>query len=117
MCINLGTNDTTNPSYDISLLASAYVKFIHTIRGNYPKAKILLLTGTMVRGKRLQDIQTAQLNAMETLKQEGETNVYRFDFTPDDGSLGYGMFKHPNVARNKKMAAELVPFLKKLMGW
>ena len=117
VCINLGTNDTTNPSYDVGLLAAAYVKFIHTIRGHYPQAKIVLLTGTMVRGKRLQDIQTAQHQAMATLRNEGENNIYRFDFTPDDGSLGYGMFKHPNVARNKQMAAELIPYLRQLMAW
>ncbi|MBR3472067.1 MAG: lipase [Prevotella sp.] len=117
VCINLGTNDTTNPSYDVSLLAAAYVRFIHTIRSHYPKAKIVLLTGTMVRGKRLEDIQTAQRQAMTELEKKGEHLVWRFDFTPDDGSLGYGMFKHPNVARNRKMASELVPFLKKLMNW
>lgn len=117
VCINLGTNDTTNPSYDVQLLSDAYVRFIHTIRGHYPHATIVLLTGTMVRGKRLEDIQTAQRQAMARLRGEGETNVHRFDFTPDDGSLGYGMFKHPNVARNRQMAAELVPFLRKLMKW
>jgi len=117
VCINLGTNDTTNPSYDVTLLTAAYVKFIHTLRGHYPHSKILLLTGTMVRGKRLQDIKTAQQQALVTLANEGEHNVARFDFTPDDGSLGYGMFKHPNVARNKYMAKELVPFIRQLMNW
>ncbi len=117
VCVNLGTNDTTNPSYDVSLLSAAYVKFIRTLRSHYLEAKIVLLTGTMVRGRRLQDIQTAQQDAIALLKKEGEQQVFRFDFTPDDGSLGYGMFKHPNVARNRVMAEELVPFLRNLMGW
>ena len=41
--------------------------------------------------------------------------VYRFDFTPIDGSLGYGTDWHPSLQRHQKMADELTPFLQKLI--
>lgn len=117
VCIGLGTNDTTNPSYDVGLLTDAFKRFIKTLRNNYPNAKIVMLTGTMIRGQRLANLKKAQDDAMEDAHQRGDKEVYRFDFTPADGSLGYGCFKHPSMRQNEQMANELVPFLKQITGW
>lgn len=117
VCIGLGTNDTTNPSYDTSLLAAAFKRFIKTIRGHYPQAKIVLLTGTMIRGQRLANLQKAQQEAVDEAHENGDMEVYRFDFTPADGSLGYGSFKHPSMRQNEQMANELVPFIRQITGW
>ena len=117
VCINLGTNDTTNPTYKTELLAAAYKKFIGTLRLHYPKAKIVLLTGTMVKGQRLANIQKAQREAIAYHKSRGDDEIYRLDFTPADGSLGYGYAKHPSKAQHELMASELVPFLRKITGW
>ena len=117
VCINLGTNDTSNPSYSVDLLAKGYDNFLKTIRNNYPKAKIVLLTGTMRVGQRLADMKTAQKRAIESAKQRGDNEIYRLDFTPADGSLGYGQYKHPSAAQHQQMARELVPFLRNIMNW
>lgn len=117
VCVGLGTNDTTNPSYDVELLANAFKKFLTTLRTHYPKAKIIMLTGTMRTGQRLADMKKAQDEAMEDAHRRGDMEVYRFDFTPADGSLGYGSFKHPSLRQNEQMANELVPFIKKITGW
>jgi hypothetical protein len=117
VCVNLGTNDTTNPTYKTELLAAAYKKFIGTLRLNYPNAKIILLTGTMVKGQRLANIQKAQKEAIAYHKSRGDNQIYRLDFTPADGSLGYGYAKHPSKAQHELMAAELVPFIRKITGW
>lgn len=117
VCINLGTNDTTHPAYDLNLLTNAFVNFVHTIRGNYPEAKIVLLSGTMRKGKLLADLLKALENAVARLKAEGETQVYRFDFTPADGSLGYGSYQHPSLKQHTQMSQELVPFIKDIMNW
>ncbi len=117
VCINLGTNDTTNPGYKTELLAAAYKKFIGTVRMNYPNAKIVLLTGTMVKGQRLENIIKAQQEAIAYHKSRGDNQIYRLDFTPADGSLGYGYAKHPSRKQHELMASELVPFLKKITGW
>ena len=49
--------------------------------------------------------------------QQGDAEVYRFDFTPHDCSLGYGADWHPSMRQHEKMANELTPFLQKLMKW
>ncbi|MDE5868909.1 MAG: lipase, partial [Muribaculaceae bacterium] len=117
VCVNLGTNDTTNPRYEISLLTDAYKKFLKTLRGHYPNAKIVLLTGTMLKGQRLADVKKAHQDAIADAKARGDNEVYSFDFTPDDGSLGKGVFNHPSRKRHEKMAEELVPFIREITGW
>lgn len=117
VCVNLGTNDTTHPRYDVTLLTNAFKTFIQTLRGHYPKAKIVLLTGSMLHGQRLADVQKAEQDAVDDAHARGDKEVYRFDFTPDDGSLGYGAYKHPSKARHEYMANELLPFIRKITGW
>ena len=117
VCVNLGTNDTTNPRYDVGLLTEAYKKFLKTLRDHYPRAKIVLLTGTMLKGQRLEDVKKAHADALKDARERGDNEVSTFDFTPDDGSLGKGVFNHPSRARHEKMAQELVPFLCSITGW
>lgn len=117
VCVNLGTNDTTNPGYDVDLLTNAFKNFLKTLRGNYPKAKIVLLTGTMLKGQRLADVKKAHRDAIKDANARGDYEVYTFDFTPDDGSCGKGVFNHPSRGRHEKMAEELVPFLRQITGW
>lgn len=117
VCVNLGTNDTTNPRYDMTLLTNAYKNFLKTLRGHYPDAKIVLLTGTMLKGQRLEDVKKAHKDAIADANQRGDYQVYSFDFTPDDGSLGKGVFNHPSRKRHEKMAEELVPFIREITGW
>ena len=117
VCVNLGTNDTTNPRYEVSLLTAAYIKFLKTLRGHYPHAKIVLLTGTMLSGTRLADVKRAEDEAMRDAHQRGDREVYRFDFTPADGTYGYGTHKHPSKRQHAHMAEELIPFLRSITGW
>jgi hypothetical protein len=51
------------------------------------------------------------------LKNSGDNNIYRFDFAPHDGSLGYGADWHPSASQQKKMSSELVPFISSITGW
>lgn len=117
VCVNLGTNDTTNPRWNDEKLQDAFKKFVKALRGYYPKAKIVLLTGTMINGKRLLAVQQAQQAAIDDARSRGDNEVYRFDFTPADGSLGYGYGHHPSKRQHAKMAAELVPFIRQITGW
>ncbi len=115
--VNLGTNDTTSPGYNSNLLSAAYKKFLRTLRQHYPHAKLVLLTGTMLSGRRLSDVKQAQQQAVDDAHSRGDADVYRFDFTPEDGSLGYGTHKHPSLRRHARMAEELVPFIRQITGW
>lgn len=117
VCINLGTNDLSTKGYNAQLYKQAYRQFVGTVRSHYPKAKIVMLTGSML-GKKENDLQKSLLNALrEELVASGDSEIYRFDFTPQTGSLGYGGSWHPSRRQQEAMAAELTPWLADLMNW
>ena len=117
VCINLGTNDLSTPNYDIELFTQAYRKFLATVRSHYPKAKIVLLTGSMLNGKELELQQTILNKLRDEAGNKGDHEVYRFDFTPQTGDLYYGASWHPSLWQHQKMAAELTAYLRVLMNW
>lgn len=117
VCINLGTNDLSTNNYDLKLYKKAFKKFLKTVRSHNPKAKIVLLCGSMMSGQELKDAQTALNEVVAEANKEGDKEVYRFDFTPQDGSLMYGADFHPSIWQHEKMGAELTAFLRTLMKW
>ena len=117
VCVNLGTNDTTNPRYINSKLADAFKRFVRTLRNHYPHAKIVLLTGTMISGQRLADVKAAQQAAVDDARSRGDREVYRFDFDPADGTYGYGTHRHPSARQHAHMADQLIPFIQRITGW
>ena len=115
ICINLGTNDLSTEPYDTDLLKQGYKTLLRQVRSHYPKAKVVFLCGSMLNGKIL-DICKQILNEVtDEAHKSGDKQVYRFDFTPINGSLGYGTDWHPSLERHKKMAEELTPFLRQLL--
>jgi lysophospholipase L1-like esterase len=117
VCINLGTNDTSAGKYSKTKLREAYASFVQKLRNRYPQAKIVMLSGCMLTGQRMQDVEDAQNAAVAEINKKGDKEVYRFTFPAQDGSLGYGANYHPSIKQQEKMANELVPFLKEIMGW
>lgn len=117
VCINLGTNDTSTQPYDTELLEEGFRSFFRTVRGHYPKAKIILLSGCMLKGKPLKDVLRALDQIAAEAKAAGDREVYRFDLTPMDGSLGYGASWHPSKAQQYKCAEELTAFIRSVTGW
>ena len=103
--------------YDFGLLTDGYRKFVSHLRDIYPKAKIVLLSGSMLSGKPLDDVKRAMDTVVSERKQAGDSEVYRFDMSPQTGSLGYGANWHPSMRQQQKMANELTAYLKELMNW
>ena len=117
ICINLGTNDLSTPNYDLTLLKQNYKRLLTMVRQHNPKAKILLLTGSMLYNEE-QKIAMQLLNEIaDEAHQIGDKEVYRFDMTHIDGEAYYGNDWHPNIRQDEKMASELTPFLRELMNW
>lgn len=110
VCVNLGTNDTSTNNYDINLFREKYDEFVDHLREVYPNAKIVLLSGSMLNGKELGLVKES-LDSVAS----GRQGVYRFDMTPQDGSLGYGADYHPSATQARRMASELTPFLRSLL--
>lgn len=117
VCINLGTNDTSLDNYDMDLLTEGYRDFMRRLRAIYPKAKLVLLTGSMMNGKPLKDVKKAMDAVVREMHAKGDEAVFRFDMSPQTGSLGIGASYHPSMRQHQKMACELTAFLKKLMKW
>lgn len=110
ICINLGTNDTSENNYDIYLYERHYRHFLNHLRQLHPNAKIVLLTGPMLNGKALTDV----VQVLDKLAAEDD-NTYRFDMSPQTGELGYGADYHPSAAQAERMVRELTPFLRTLI--
>lgn len=119
VCINLGTNDTSGPGYDTTLLYNGFVDFYKTVRSHYPKAKIVLLSGTMIRhgSKRELELNGTLDKVAAEARRQGDSQVYRFDMTPEDGTMGWGSCYHPSMKRHARMAEELTAYLREITGW
>ena len=117
VCINLGTNDLSTNNYDVKLFQQAFYRFVSQVRGHNPKAKIVLLTGSMMNGKELEIAKKVLNEIMEDAHKNGDNEVYRFDFTPHTGDLYYGADWHPSLWQHQKMAGELTAYLRTLMHW
>ncbi len=117
VCINLGTNDTSTKGADPKLLKQGYVNLVKQVRDHYPKAKIVLLSGSMMGDDALILAKKTMDEVMNEAHKKGDKEIYRFDMSFQTGDLGYGADWHPSVAQHQKMASELIPFLKNLMNW
>ena len=117
VCINLGTNDLSTQPYDVSLLKQGYQKLLKLVRDHNPKAKIVFLCGSMLGGKELEIAKKTLDEVTAEANKAGDKEVYRFNFTPQNGDLGYGNDYHPSVWQHEKMAAELAAYLRALMHW
>ena len=117
VCINLGTNDFSTPGYDRDRYEAAYRQFLNTLRGFYPTQKLVLMSGPML-GEKENNLEKKILDRLvKERHKQGDTEVYRFDFTPQTGELGYGASWHPSLRQHQRMADELTPYLQRLMGW
>ena len=117
VCINLGTNDLSTRNYDLKLLKEGYQKLYKMVREHNPKAKIVLLTGSMLYNQELEEACQLLDEVMAEAKQAGDNEVYRFDMTPIQGDEWYGNDWHPNIYQDEKMAGELTAYLRGLMKW
>lgn len=117
VCINLGTNDLSTNNYDVHLLKAAYMRFLKQVRGHNPRARIVYLCGSMLNGKELDIARRTLDEVVNEVRKQGDTEVYRFDFTPQSGDIGYGASWHPSLWQHQKMAAELTAYLRSLMKW
>lgn len=113
--INLGTNDLSTNNFDTAMLKDGYWRLLKMVRSHNPQAKIVFLCGSMLGGDELQIAQRLLDKVTQEANETGDKQVYRFNFTPQDGSLGYGNDWHPSLQQHQKMADELTAFLKTLL--
>ncbi len=117
VCVNLGTNDVSQDNYDVTLLENGYRNFMKKLRIIYPGAKIIMISGSMLNGKQLNVVKTTLDKIVGEFLSKGDKNIYRFDFSPQTGSLGIGASYHPSMRQQQKMASELTEYIRRLMSW
>ena len=117
VCINLGTNDLSTNNYDVKLLKQGYQRLLKLVRDHNPKAKVVFLCGSMLNGKELEIAKQILDEVTAEANKAGDKEVYRFNFTPQNGDLGMGNDWHPSIWQHEKMAAELAAYLRALMHW
>jgi len=117
VCINLGTNDLSTNNYDTKLLKQGYVRLLQLVRRHNPQSKIVFLCGSMLGGRELDICQRLLDEVTAEARQQGDQQVYRFNFSHSDGSLKHGADYHPSLWQHEKMAAELTAYLRTLMQW
>jgi len=107
----LGQNDGVQ---DSTAFCSAYVKFAQTLRGYYPKAKLVFLTSPMADNI----LKTALIRYITAVKVEllkkGDKNIGSYFFAKQSKN---GCGSHPSMAEQKEIASELTTYLKKEMKW
>lgn len=107
----LGQNDGIQ---DSAAFCSAYVNFLQTIRRQYRRAEIILLTSPM-GDKPLDSTLRRYITAVEqNLHQLGDKRISHYFF--QNRYIG-GCSYHPNLQEHTAMAAELSAYIRKRMRW
>jgi hypothetical protein len=107
----LGQNDGIQ---DSTTFCTAYVKFIQTIRGHYPKAHIVMLSSPMGDEKLTAVLKNYVTGVESYLHTRGEVKVSHYFFK---GRYIGGCDSHPSVEEHGFIANELTAYLKVLKGW
>jgi hypothetical protein len=107
--LNYGENDDSYTSkQNIPFPAdytSEYIKMVKAMRAAYPQSHIVLLRGGMFGGAKSERLRGPWKKVREALmKTDPKIHFYVF---------GHWSTHHPRVADHKKMAAELVSWIKK----
>jgi hypothetical protein len=107
----LGQNDGVQ---DSTKFCNAYVKFAKTLRGYYPKAKLIFLSSPMANTE-LKTALVKYITAVKkTLSADGEHNIGSYFFTKQANK---GCGGHPSLEEHKEIADELTAYVKKTMKW
>lgn len=120
--ICLGTNDNSggDGSYDRKPLDSAkfvntYIQFVNHLHKLYPDAVICLINSPVFDGELRNKFESYLEATVNSIKQQtGYLKLYYISYQHkyDGGCSG-----HPSIDDHRKMADELLPYIKKITGW
>lgn len=123
--IKLGANDFFPESrgdvLDDAAFTQTFLTFVEKLRGYYPQAKIVCLTGGSMsdnwpEGRNcLTRIQQDVQKVVESRKKAGDDQVYYFKL--DQQTAPYGEDWHASIPTHQRMAEQLTPFIKQITGW
>jgi hypothetical protein len=109
--VAIGTNDFTEGIPERASYVAAFRAFVSTLRRDHPQAQIVLTEGAILNGEKKAAL-TADL--IETVKASAGAHVH---YLASAHHPGDARDAHPTTDQHAAMAAELVPPLRRLMGW
>jgi lysophospholipase L1-like esterase len=110
--IALGSNDLS-VDLDSAKFVNTYMQFVQKIRHQYFKAKIICVAGPSGPGDMLLKFQS-YVGAVTNYFKSVDKRIYYFNFSAFEP---HGSDWHPNLKEHQQMAAELIPFIKKITRW
>ncbi|MFC1781788.1 SGNH/GDSL hydrolase family protein [Planctomycetota bacterium] len=120
ICLGTGDFSDGDGSFEREPLDSSrfiieYIRFVKKIRDRYPDAQICCLTSPMLTGEKSAQLEKYLSKIIQHMKEvEEDTKVQMFVFSD---SYTSGCSGHPNGKEHQKIAEELLPFYKNIMGW
>jgi lysophospholipase L1-like esterase len=124
--IGLGTNDfspgdSDRPTMDVNSFAQAYVQFIGTLRGYYPKAEIFCTSSPMLgdhwpkpEDKSATNLKAAITKTVDERNGTGDAKVHKIFVNP---IVGAGCTTHPNTDQHALLAGQLGGIIAPILGW
>jgi len=114
--LNLGTNDysTDNDPTDAEFI-SEYKQLLATLRARYPSAHILCTVGPLLNGADLVKAEANIRTAVENRANAGDTRVAFHAMRVPNTNPGCDW--HPGLATHIAMANDLLPTIRKMLGW
>ena len=118
--ICIGTNDLSNGDgnkprlpFNEEKFVSNYINFIKTVYKHAPNTRIVLLSSPMVSGDRNLIFVKCLKNIIQAFENDSaHKKMELFEFQP---MTPKGCGTHPNIADDKVMADQLIPYFKKLL--
>ncbi len=110
--INLGTNDATNSSLDLTAFQAGVVDFIELVRQNNPNAQILWAYG-MRNDKMTAQVAAAIEAAVAQIHEAGDLNVYYLPLA----LAGDMHLNHPTAAAYAPAGELLIEKINEITGW
>lgn len=110
--IVLGANDLS-VDLDSAAFVNTYIHFVEKIRLQYPATKIICVAGPSGPDDKWLKFQS-HIEAVVHHFNAIDKKVYYFKFSPFEPN---GSDWHPNTEEHRQMAAELIPFVRKVANW
>lgn len=121
--IQLGANDFWKEHPGEERFQSAYQALMETIRGRYPSAHIVCVLGAGITDTHPKGVnarthaRTLISDLVETVRQTGDTRVHFVEVPPRFEDEGYGCTWHPSRKTHQRIATQMTPLLRDLLGW
>ena len=112
--VELGANDLSS-KVDSTRFSLAYLGFLKRLRGYYPAAKIICISGPGSIGDNKGNLRWA--NLVSNVVIEGSKNIDGLFYYAMEPIEHMGSDWHPSASEHKKLSINLTAYIQDLMNW